>query len=137
MKNILTTLFLILSVTLLAQNPVGKWKMISHISEYEGEKFDSHKALLQSRPCVAQIIYEINTDGTYRLNAEKSNCDQKYLKMQQSLYSEQVWTIKGKKITIGHRKAPNVGQTYVFSIKDNTMIWEGTEGQGRITYQKL
>jgi CRISPR/Cas system-associated endoribonuclease Cas2 len=137
MKNILMTLFLILSVPLLAQNPIGKWKMISHISEYEGEKFDSHKALLQSKPCVANIIYEINTDGTYRLNAKNSNCDQKYSKMQQSLYSEQVWTIDGKRITIGHKKTPNIGQTYVFTIKGNTMIWEGTDGQGKITYQKL
>lgn len=30
-----------------AQSPVGKWKILSHISEYTGQTFDSHAALLQ------------------------------------------------------------------------------------------
>lgn len=30
-----------------AQSPVGKWKILSHVSEYAGQKFDSHEALLQ------------------------------------------------------------------------------------------
>lgn len=120
-----------------AQNPIGNWKMISHISEYDGQKFDSHQALLSTRPCAAKIIYEINADKTYRLNAKSSGCDEKYKKIQEKLYSESVWTLAGNKITIGHKKAPTVGQTYMISFSGNKMIWKGTEGQGIITYQKL
>ncbi len=120
-----------------AQNPMGKWKVISEVNEYDGQKFDSHKALLQQRPCAAKIFYEINTDGTYRLNAASSDCDEKYKKIQEKLHSESVWTVTGNKITIGHKKAPTVGQTYTFTISANKMIWIGTNGQGTIVYQKL
>ncbi len=49
-----------------AQSPVGKWKKVSHVSTYEGQTFDSHKALLAQRPCAAKVIWEINADGTFR-----------------------------------------------------------------------
>lgn len=120
-----------------AQSPIGKWKMISHISEYEGQKFDSHKALLSTRPCVAKIIYEINADKTYRLNAKSSGCDEKYKNIQERMNSKSVWTLSGNKITIGNEKAPTIGQTYNISFSGNKMIWKGTEGQGTITYLKL
>ncbi len=115
----------------------GKWKKISAIIEYDGKKIDMHKALLASRPCAKDVFYEINSDKTFRLNASQSTCDEKYKKIQEKLYSEQVWTIKGNKITIGHKKAPAVGQTYTFIIKGNIMTWTGTEGQGIETYQRI
>jgi hypothetical protein len=135
-------LIIILAVSLLsyigkAQNPVGKWKVISHISVYEGQKFDSHKALLELYPCASQIFYEIKTDGAYRLNAASSTCEEKYKKTQEKLHSESVWTVIGNKITIGHKKAPSIGQTYTFTMKQNKMIWIGTDGQGEIVYEKL
>lgn len=136
-KHATLLLILILSVSLNAQSPVGKWKMISHISEYEGQKFDSHKGLISTRPCASKIFYEINTDKTYRLNAKNSGCDESYKKIQEKLYSESVWTLTGNKILIGHKKAPTVGQTYIISYSGNKMIWKGTEGQGTIIYQKL
>jgi hypothetical protein len=138
MKKTITTFLLLFSLaTMQAQSPVGKWKMISHISEYEGQKFDSHKAFVSTRPCASKIFYEINTDKTYRLNAKNSGCDESYKKIQEKLYSESVWTLTGNKITIGHKKAPTVGQTYIVSYQANKMIWKGTEGQGTIIYQKL
>ena len=77
MKNTITIFLILISlVTIQAQSPVGKWKMISDISEYEGQKFDSHKALVSTRPCTSKIFYEINTDKTYILNAKNSGCDQ-------------------------------------------------------------
>ncbi|MBK8624321.1 MAG: lipocalin family protein [Saprospiraceae bacterium] len=132
-------LFILLSfsVTSLAQNAVGRWKVLSEINEYQGEKFDSHIALLSQRPCATAIQYVINIDGTYRLDASQSGCDDKYKKIQEKLYSESVWTISGNIITIGHKKAPSVGQKYAFTITGNKMVWIGTEGQGTITYQKL
>jgi len=120
-----------------AQSPVGKWKIVSYVSEFNGQKFDSHKALLQQRPCAAKIVYEINSNGTYRLNAANSGCDERYIKIQEKLHSEEVWTVKGNKITIGHKKAISVGHTYTFSIKGDIMIWTGTDGEGVITYKKL
>ena len=120
-----------------AQSPVGKWKMISHISSYAGQTFDSHKALLSQRPCVSKIIYEINADATYRLNASNSGCDDKYKKIQEKLYSETNWKAQGNKISISTLKDFSVGQTYLVSFSGNKMIWKGTDGQGTITFQKL
>jgi Lipocalin-like domain len=119
-----------------AQSPVGKWKKISHVSTYEGQTFDSHAALLTQRPCAAKIVYEVNTDATYRLNASESGCDEKYVSIQQRLYSKTKWKVEGNKITTSATNFA-VGQTYTLSFSGNKMIWVGTEGQGTITYQKL
>ena len=81
MKNIILILALFTFNSIFAQSPIGKWKMISHISSYEGQTFDSHKALLSQRPCAAKIVYEINADATYRLNASNSGCDKKKKKI--------------------------------------------------------
>ncbi|HMT74427.1 MAG TPA: lipocalin family protein [Chitinophagaceae bacterium] len=138
MKKATYTLFILfLTTTMFAQSPIGKWKIVSYVSEFNGQKFDSHKALLQQRPCAAKIVYEINSNGTYRLNAANSGCDERYIKIQEKLHSEEVWTVKGNKITIGHKKAISVGHTYTFSIKGDIMIWTGTDGEGVITYKKL
>lgn len=123
--------------TIQAQNPIGKWKMISHVSEYEGQKFDSHKGLLSIRPCASKIIYELNADKTYRLNAKNSGCDENYKNIQEKLYSKTNWKLNGNKITISTQKDFSIGQTYSISFSGNKMIWKGTEGQGTITYQKL
>ncbi|MBK6786013.1 MAG: hypothetical protein IPG79_21420 [Saprospiraceae bacterium] len=82
-------------------------------------------------------LYVIHTDGTYRLDASQSNCEEKYKKIQEKLYSETVWTVTGNVITIGNKKAPSVGQKYTFTLTGNKMVWTGTEGQGTITYQKI
>jgi Lipocalin-like domain len=119
-----------------AQSPVGKWKMISHVSSYEGQTFDSHAALLSQRPCASKIVYEVNADATYRLNASESGCDEKYVNIQQRLYSKTKWKVEGRQITISATNFA-VGQTYTLSFSGNKMIWVGTEGQGTITYQKL
>jgi len=120
-----------------AQSPVGKWKMISHVSSYGDQTFDSHKALLTQRPCAAKIVYEINADATYRLNASNSGCDEKYKKIQEKLYSETKWKAQGNKISISTLNDFSVGQTYLVSFSGNKMIWKGTDGQGTITFQKL
>lgn len=120
-----------------AQSPVGKWKKISHISSYEGQTFDSHKALLTQRPCAAKFVYEINADATFRLNASNSGCDEKFINIQEKLYSETKWKVEGNKITISTLSNFAVGQTYIISFSGNKMIWKGTDGQGTITYQKL
>ncbi len=132
----------IFTITLLvnlakAQSLVGKWQVVSHVSEYEGEKFDSHAALLQMRPCAAKVYYEINADATYRLRAKESGCDERYVKIQEKLYSQTNWQVKGDKIMISTQKDFSVGQTYTFKIVGNTMIWTGTDGQGVITYKRM
>jgi hypothetical protein len=138
MKKIILLLALIISYTITnAQSPVGKWKKISHISTYAGETFDSHKALLQQRPCASKIVYEINADGTYRLNAANSGCDERYKKIQEKLYSETNWQLKGNIFTTSTQKDFSVGQSYKITISGNKMTWEGTDGQGTIVFQKL
>lgn len=137
LKQIITTVFLLATVTAFSQSPAGKWKKISHISEYGGQKFDSHKALLTQRPCAAKIVYEINADGSYRLKTAASGCDEKYRTIQEKLFSTTNWKVAGNKIMISSDKSFSVGQTYTFTVKGNIMTWVGTEGQGIITWQKL
>lgn len=120
-----------------AQTPTGKWKKISHTSVYNGTKFDSHEALLKSRPCAAKIIYEVNADGTFRLNAASSGCDASYSKVQEKLYSKTLWKVDGNKITTSTQTDFSIGQTYTISYSAKRMIWVGTDGQGTITYEKL
>jgi hypothetical protein len=136
MKNVVRIITIMLIVNICnAQSPVGKWQMISHISTYGGQTFDSHAALLSQRPCAAKIVYEVNADGTYRLNAAESGCDEKYINIQQKLYSKTRWKVEGGKITTSATNFA-VGQTYTLSFSGNKMIWVGTEGQGTITYQR-
>jgi Lipocalin-like domain len=130
-------LLLIIACVASSQNPVGRWKKISEVSSYGGQTFDSYKALLTQRPCAADIVWEINADQTFRLNASASGCAESYKKMQEKLYSKTNWRVQGNKITISTLKDFAVGQTYIMSILGNKMTWVGTEGQGTITYQKL
>lgn len=136
MKKVnLLLVLMILSTAVFAQSPVGRWKKISHISSYEGKTFDSHKALLTQRPCAANVVWELNADNSFRLNA--SGCDESYKKIQEKLYSKTMWRVQGNKITISTLKDFAVGQTYTISISGSKMTWVGTENQGTITYQKL
>ena len=137
MKNILLIIALFVGSNIFAQSPIGKWKKLSHVSTYAGQTFDSHKALLTQRPGAAKIIYEINADATYRLNASNSGCDEKYKKIQEKLYSETKWKVQGNKITTSTLNDFSVGQTYIISFSGNKMIWKGTDGQGTIVYEKL
>jgi Lipocalin-like domain len=132
--SLLLIICLLFSATTSAQSPVGRWKKVSHISSFQGETFDSHAALLQQRPCAAKIVYEVNADATFRLKAAASGCDERYIKIQEKLYSETKWRVEGNKITISSTNFA-AGQTYVFTISGKNMTWTGTEGQGTIVYE--
>jgi hypothetical protein len=119
-----------------AQSPVGKWKVISHTIVYEGQKMDTQEALLKIRPCAGNIFYEIKEDKTYRLNAASSNCDEKYKNIQEKLYSKTKWKVEADIISISATNFA-VSQSYKISFSGNKMIWNGTDGQGIIIYQKL
>lgn len=137
MKKIL--FFLVALFTLnscFAQSPVGKWKKISHTSVFDGHKIDTYAAFLKQRPCADKIVYEVNADGTFRLNSSSSGCDERYSNIQQRLYSKTQWKIEGNVITTS---AVNfeVGQSYNVKFSGNKMIWTGTDDEGTIVYQKL
>ena len=135
-KILLSIIFLIAAIHLNAQSPIGKWKIISHTIEYDGQKIDMHAALLQQRPCADKIVYEINADATYRLNAAASGCDEKYRNIQEKLYRNTQWKLEGSLFTTSASNFA-VGQSYTISFSGNKMTWLGTEGQGTIVYQKL
>jgi hypothetical protein len=107
---------------------VGSWRLASHTITFDGTKMDSHAALLQQRPCAAKIRYKINADGTYRLDASASDCDDKYKKIQEKLYSKTTWKLDGNKITAA-------GQTYLFTVAAARMTWVGTNGQGLLCFR--
>lgn len=125
MKNLIKSfvwLPILLKTTLVfAQNPVGKWKVESYYSNEH--KFDSHKALLSSRPCAADIFYEITEDGKYRLNASKSACDEKYKKIQEKIWSETQWRLKDKMIQLSSTNFA-VTKDFTITFSGNKMIWK-------------
>jgi Lipocalin-like domain len=114
---------------------IGDWKMVSHVSTFDGQKFDSYAALLQQRPCAAQIVYKINADGTFRLDASGSSCDDNYKKAQEKLYAKTKWKLEGNKFTTSATNFA-VGQSYTVTVTGNKMTWVGTDGQGTLVYQK-
>lgn len=117
-----------------AQSPAGKWKRISYTVVYEGKKMDTHAALLTQRPCAAKIVYEFNADGTYRLNAASSNCDESYKKIQEKLYSKTKWQLSGNTITI-YAISVSLGTTHMVSFSTNKMTL--TNKDETIVYQRL
>ena len=119
----------------LTTDVVGSWRMISHMVTMSGDKFDSQAALLQQRPCAAKIRYNLNTDGTYRLDASASDCDESYKSMQQKLYAKTKWRVEGNRITTSATNFA-VGQTYTVTLSGNRMIWVGTDGQGTMVFQR-
>lgn len=128
------TITLFIGLNCYAQSPVGSWKKISVVSSYEGTTFDSHKTLLTKRPCAAKIVYKINSDGTYRLDASGSGCDESYKKIQEKLWSETKWKLDGNKINI-YATDPSLGNIYTVTFSGNKMIWKNE--YDTITFQKL
>lgn len=138
MKKLMLTLIVLFTIIAThAQSPVGKWRKVSHTVVFAGEKMDTHAALLSQRPCAAKIVYAINADATYRLDASASGCDEKYRNIQEKLWSKTLWKMEGNRITTSTQKDFSVGQTYTVSFSGNKMTWTGTDGQGVIVYQKL
>jgi hypothetical protein len=133
----LTILFAILCILqkAKAQNPAGKWKLLSHTIVFDGKQLDTHAALLQQKPCAADIIYEINEDGTFRLNAKLSGCDEKYKNIQEKLYSQTRWKLTGNLFSTSSTNFA-VSQSYQISITGRKMTWTGTEGQGVLIFQR-
>lgn len=129
-------IFMFLATSIFAQSPVGKWKTVSHTILYEGKKLDMHAALLTQRPCAANIVWEINTDATFRLNASASGCDERYKSIQERLYSKTKWKVEDGKITTSATNF-EVGQTYTISFDGNNMTWVGVDEQGTIVYKKV
>ncbi|WP_462254905.1 lipocalin-like domain-containing protein [Ferruginibacter sp.] len=136
MKKIITLLIIITATAQIctAQSPAGKWKRISYTVVYEGTKMDTHAALLTQRPCAANIVYEFNADGTYRLNAAGSGCDENYKKIQEKLYSKTKWQLTGNSITI-YAVSVSLGHTHTVSFNANKMTL--TNKDETIVYQKL
>ena len=95
----------------LATDLVGSWTMVSHTVSYDGSSFDAHAALLQQRPCAAKIRYLLNADGSYRLDASASGCDDKYRAIQEKLYAKTRWRLEGNKLSTSSTNFA-VGQHY-------------------------
>ncbi len=119
----------------LASDVLGAWKLISHQSTFQGQTFDAHAALLQQRPCAADIVYEIKADRSFRLNAAGSGCDEPYKRAQEKLYAKTQWKLEGDRFTTSATQFA-VGQTYTVKVEGNRMTLVGTDGQGTLVYQR-
>ena len=115
-----------------AQSPIGKWKMLSHTTLFDGETMDSHAALVSVRPCAKNIVYEFTVEGKASLNA--TGCEEKYKSMQEKLWSKTQWKADANSITTSNTNFAG-GTTYQLSFTGNKMIWK-REGE-KIEYQKL
>lgn len=136
MRLLLTAVLLLASHCLYPQSPAGKWRKVSHETVYEGKKMDTYAALLSVRPCAGKIVYEINADRTFRLNAAASGCDDNYRNAQEKLYAKTKWKLEGNKLSLSATNFA-ISQVYTVTFSGSRMIWTGTEGQGVITYEKL
>ncbi len=114
---------------------VGSWRKVSHIATMSGTTFDSHAALLKQRPCADKIRYNVNADGTYRLDASASDCEDRYKSTQQKLYAQTKWRVVGDTFTVSATDFA-VGQSYKVSVSGNRMTWVGTEDQGTVVFQR-
>jgi hypothetical protein len=114
---------------------IGSWSKVAHTASMNGTTFDTQAALLQQRPCAAKIRYNVNADGTYRLDASGSDCEARYKSMQQKLYSQTKWRVVGDTITVSATDFA-VGQSYKVSVSGNRMTWVGTEDQGTLVFQR-
>lgn len=114
---------------------VGKWKLRSHTVVFEGQKMDMQAALLQQRPCVAQMVYEIHADGRYVHDLSGTTCDEKYKTTQAKLHGKTRWKLEGSTFTTSATNFA-VGQSYTVSLAGNTMTWVGTDGQGTLVFQR-
>lgn len=93
--------------------------------------FDERKHIrFTHRPAPA-----VNADGTYRLNASASDCDEKYQSSQEKLYPATQWKVAGNTITTWATHFA-VGQTCSVAISGNRMTWTSTEGQGTLVVQR-
>lgn len=114
---------------------IGDWKLVSHLASFQGESFDSHKALLSQRPCAANITYVISKDKRYRLDASASGCDEAYKKIQEKIYAKTQWKLVGNTITTSATNFA-VGQSYTVTVEGKRMIWVGQDNQGTLTYER-
>jgi hypothetical protein len=114
---------------------VGSWRKVSHIATMSGTTFDSQAALLKQRPCADRIRYNVNADGTYRLDASASDCEDRYKSTQQKLYAQTKWRVVGDTFTVSATDFA-VGQSYKVSVSGNRMTWVGTEDQGTVVFQR-
>lgn len=118
----------------LAADVVGSWRKLSHTVTFGGTTMDSHAALLTQRPCAAAVRYNINADGTFRLDASASACDAGYKSMQEKLYAKTKWKVGNRFTTSSTNFA--AGQTYTVTVSGNRMTWVGTDGQGHARVQR-
>lgn len=114
---------------------VGKWKLLSHTVVFEGQKMDMQAALLQQRPCVAQMVYDIRADGRYVPDLSGTACDEKYKATQAKLHAKTRWKLEGSTFTTSATNFA-VGQSYTVSLAGNKMTWVGTDGQGTLVFQR-
>lgn len=135
--GMLAMLWMLQTSALHAQNPVGQWKLIEHKMMFNGEKLDAYERLKQQIPCAVDIVYEVKSDGSFRLNASKTTCDERYKAFQERLYAESTWTINHDTITLTNVKPAGVLQTYHIQYKGNTMIWTSTDKQGFKTFERI
>lgn len=119
----------------LAADVVGSWRKVSHTVTFGGTTMDSHAALLTQRPCAAAVRYNINADGTFRLDASASGCDAGYKSMQEKLYAKTKWKVEGNRFTTSSTNFA-AGQTYTVTVSGNRMTWVGTDGQGTLVFQR-
>lgn len=67
--SLIGTLLFIASVN--AQSPVGKWKLVSGVTEsVTGKSTDIMKGDYEKEPCMAKVIYIFSADGKINTNAD-------------------------------------------------------------------
>jgi len=126
MKTIIITLvFGLATLQAISQNIVGRWKCIAKLVTYEGKQLDMHAALVKSRPCTANTIYEYLAGGDFKLII--TGCDEQYMNAQQKIFGKTKWKMEGGKLLTSVTKFA-LSNVYTVSFNGNKMTLTGESG---------
>lgn len=121
MIKLLFTFSLFLAVTdLSAQTILGKWKKTDVYSiKADGTKLDLQKMGTDKMPCINDVVYCFNADGT--MTCDASSCGETMKKIVETMNGKTKWSTKGDLVTVSNPMV--AATTSKVSFKGNQMTW--------------
>lgn len=117
-KSILLMMAVIIGISIYAQSPVGKWKIVAVYTESgTGKKTDLLKDIVKDDPCYTKVIHNFTADG--KMIPDVSACP----KEKQAGNIIPRWKTAGKKITVSPDDSGEADETFELEIIGNKMRW--------------
>lgn len=108
---------------LVAQTPVGKWKIVSRsIENADGTEKDMTGAMTAAVPCMVNIKYIFSADG--KMAADASGCPATLKKTVEETNSNTRWMVSGSSLTVSDTKNAMPPSTYKIIFSSKAMTWK-------------